>query len=386
MNRNPRSVLPPVCLLLVVSLSDPGCAHRTVVPDHAAGADEGLTGEAPSTYSIVAIDRERGDLGVAVQSKFFGVGSVVPWVEAGVGAIATQSYANTSYGPDGLALLRAGKSAAETLKTIVEADRRRERRQVGIVDARGGVATFTGKECHYWAGGLKGKDYTVQGNILVGRETVEAMARAFEEGAGKELALRLMDALEAGQRAGGDVRGRQSAAIQVMREGAGYGGNDRYIWLHVEDHPRPLRELRRLVEMRLGRDPLSRARRALSRRQFDDARRILSEASGVDDTNPRVDILAARAEFGAGNRDAAHAAIERALEKDPEYDNLLYQAARLHLDFGEKERAIERLGELVKLNPHYRPRLRREVESESGGFSTIRKELEEAGFLADETK
>jgi len=199
-----------------------------------------------ATFSIVAIDPATGELGVAVASKFLAVGAVVPWARAGVGAVATQSYANVSYGPTGLELMAAGYSASETLDRLLADDPERELRQVGIVDARGGTATFTGSACHAWAGGRTGPGYAVQGNILTGPEVVDAMAHAFETTEGP-LAARLLAALAAGDAAGGDRRGKQSAALLVVKERGGYGGyTDRFIDLRVDDHPEPVAELQRL--------------------------------------------------------------------------------------------------------------------------------------------
>ena len=199
-----------------------------------------------ATFSIVAFDPETGALGVAVQSKFLAVGSVVPWARAGVGAVATQALANFNYGPRGLQLLSRGKTAAETVEALISADEEREHRQLGVVDAAGRAATFTGGECFEWAGGITGEHYAAQGNILVGRETVEALAKTFESTPG-DLAGRLLAALEAGQAAGGDSRGKQSSALLVVREGGGYGGdNDRVVDLRVDDHPEPIRELVRI--------------------------------------------------------------------------------------------------------------------------------------------
>ncbi len=201
-----------------------------------------------ATFSIVGRDPDTGDLGVAVQSKFLAVGSVVPWARAGVGAIATQSYANTGYGPEGLKLLAEGElSAQEVLDRLIAADEERHLRQVGIVDAQGRAAAYTGEECFHWAGHIVGQDYACQGNILVSEDTVQAMARTFETAQG-DLADRLVAALEAGQAAGGDSRGRQSASLLVVREKGGYGGfNDRYVDLRVDDHPMPIQELKRLL-------------------------------------------------------------------------------------------------------------------------------------------
>jgi uncharacterized Ntn-hydrolase superfamily protein len=202
-----------------------------------------------ATFSIAAFDPETDSLGVAVQSKFLAVGSVVPWARAGVGAVATQAMANYNYGPHGLDLMAEGKTADETVEALTGADEGRDHRQLGVVDARGRAATYTGSECFDWAGGVTGEHYAAQGNILVGRETVDAMARAYE-GAEGDLAARLLAALDAGQEAGGDSRGEQSAALLVVREGGGYGGdNDRVIDLRVDDHPHPIKELIRIRDL-----------------------------------------------------------------------------------------------------------------------------------------
>ncbi len=214
-----------------------------------------------ATFSIVAVDPLTGDVGVAVQSKFPNVRPVVPWAEAGVGAIATQSFANVSFGPRGLALLRNGASAEEALRILLNSDSGRATRQVGIVDARGSAASWTGEQCFDWAGGaagearggkglvIVGRGFAAQGNILVSGATVEAMARTFEQTQGA-LADRLVAALVAGGRAGGDRRGEQSAALLVKRRGAGYDGStDDYIDISIYDHPRPLAELERLFAL-----------------------------------------------------------------------------------------------------------------------------------------
>jgi uncharacterized Ntn-hydrolase superfamily protein len=218
-----------------------------------------LTTPPVATYSIVACDLDAGQWGVATQSKFLAVGSVVPWAEALVGAVATQSYANPSYGPDGLALLRQGLPADEVAKRLTDADEGRAKRQLGVVDARGGAATFTGEECHDWAGGRTGEGYAAQGNILVSAATVDALAETFEATAGGPLAGRLLDCLDAAQAAGGDSRGQQSAALLVVEKDAGYGNlSDVVVDLRVDDHPRPLEELRRLYRLHdalFGRTP-----------------------------------------------------------------------------------------------------------------------------------
>jgi uncharacterized Ntn-hydrolase superfamily protein len=201
------------------------------------------------TFSIVAYDPETQELGVAVQSKFIAVGSVVPWARAGVGAVATQSFANTTYGPRGLGLLEQGEDPDEVLKELTEDDERQAVRQVGIVNAHGKSATFTGKKCNAWAGGIAGENFACQGNILAGEEVVSGMARSFRESKG-DLGTRLIGALEAGQAAGGDSRGMQSAALLIVRQGWGYGGlNDRYRDLRVDDHAEPIKELKRIYDL-----------------------------------------------------------------------------------------------------------------------------------------
>jgi uncharacterized Ntn-hydrolase superfamily protein len=200
-----------------------------------------------STYSIVAADLDADQWGVAVQSKFLSVGSVVPWAEPHVGAIATQAYANPRYGPNGLQLLREGLSAQEAVDRLTAADDGRDHRQLGIVDGKGDAATYTGKECMDWAGGRTGAGYAAQGNILVSGETVDAIAESFEASGGRPLAERLIDCLAAGQAAGGDSRGQQSSALLVVeRDGGSAQMSDVVVELRVEDHERPIEELRRI--------------------------------------------------------------------------------------------------------------------------------------------
>jgi uncharacterized Ntn-hydrolase superfamily protein len=202
-----------------------------------------------TTFSIVAFDPQTGDLGIAVQSKFLAVGAVVPWAKAGVGAIATQAWANTSYGPKGLELLAAGKLPDEVRQVLTDDDANADQRQFGIVDAQGRAATYTGTGCNPWAGGVTGPNCAAQGNILVGEDTVTAMAETFQREQ-DTLWRRLVAALAAGQHAGGDSRGQQSAALLVVRESGGYGGfNDRLMDLRVDDHLHPIEELARLVDM-----------------------------------------------------------------------------------------------------------------------------------------
>ncbi len=232
-------------LLVLVVLCVAGCGgDERASPPRDAGP--------VATFSIVARDPDTGDLGVAVQSKFLGVGAVVPFARADVGAIATQAYANTTYGPRGLALLDVGVDATDVVATLTREDAGRDRRQLGVVDARGVSCAYTGSRNNEWAGHKIGDGYCCQGNILAGETVVNAMARAFEESEA-ELPERLVAALAAGQAAGGDKRGRQSAALLVVRRGGGYAAwNDRYIDLHVEDHARPIEELARVLALHRG--------------------------------------------------------------------------------------------------------------------------------------
>ena len=202
-----------------------------------------------ATFSIVAVDPDTVEIGVAVQSKIVGVGSIVPFAKAGVGAVATQSFANTGYGPLGLLALQSNLDPDQTIKLLTGNDPLHPSRQVGVISASGEAATFTGDDCHGWAGGLTGENYAVQGNILTGPEVVEAMAKAFEETEGV-LAERLIASLAAGQEAGGDKRGRQSASLLIVREGWGCGGvDDRFRDVRVDDHATPIAELERVYRL-----------------------------------------------------------------------------------------------------------------------------------------
>lgn len=213
-----------------------------------------------STFSIVAFDVKAQAWGVAVASKFPAVGAIVPWTKAGAGAVATQSVANTTFGPRGLELMASGLSAEETLAKLLAHDKGREDRQVGLVDKKGKSATFTGKSCSEWAGGLNGPGYAIQGNMLADSEVIRQMEHTFLDAKG-ELPERLFAALEAGNNAGGDRRGRQSAAISVVKAKAGFGGfNDRWVDYRVDDHLNPIARLGELLELHrlyFGKSPKS---------------------------------------------------------------------------------------------------------------------------------
>jgi uncharacterized Ntn-hydrolase superfamily protein len=204
----------------------------------------------PSTFSIVAVDRDADEVGVAVQSKFIACGAVVPWARGGVGAVATQALAEVTFGSRGLDLLEEGIQPHDVLDRLLADDPRREHRQVGVVDASGRAASFTGSECFDWAGGVTGDGFACQGNILASADVVAGMAEAFQSSAGGRLAERLVEALRAGQRAGGDRRGQEAAGLYVAKPGGGYGGNhDRYIDLRVDHHDEPIEELGRLLDL-----------------------------------------------------------------------------------------------------------------------------------------
>jgi uncharacterized Ntn-hydrolase superfamily protein len=253
-----------------------------------------------ATYSICACDLAAEQWGVATQSKFLAVGSVVPWAEPHAGAIATQSYANPRYGPDGLALLRDGLPAEVVVERLTSADEGRAHRQLGVVDAEGRGATYTGAECHAWAGGRTGDGYAAQGNILVSGATVDALAETFEASRGKPLAERLLDCLDAAEEAGGDSRGRQSAALLVVERDGGYANlSDVLVDLRVDDHPDPLVELRRIYRMHdalFGSTPRDRwlAVDGALRAELDDLlQRVghpdLASWAGVENLEERVD-------------------------------------------------------------------------------------------------
>lgn len=262
------------------------------------------------TFSIVACDLQAGDWGIAVASRFPAVGAVVPWARAGVGAVATQSWANTSFGPRGLELMGEGRSSAEALRLMLDGDEGRAQRQAGAVDARGRAATFTGEECMAWAGGVTGEGFACQGNILVGAEVVAAMARGFEEAEG-DLVDGLLAALRAGDRVGGDRRGRQSAALLVVREAGGYGGyTDRYVDLRVDDHPDAVAELARVFdvydrEMLVRDDPLLNAAADLVRelqRRLTRLGRYEGEPTGTYDEATRRAVAAFAGEHNLEGR------------------------------------------------------------------------------------
>lgn len=270
-----------------------------------------------NTFSIVARDPANGEIGVAVASRFFAVGTVVPWAKAGVGAVATQSFANTSFGWRGLELLEKGLTPAEVVKVLLRGDDNPDQRQLGIVAADGKSATYTGKQCLNWAGGRYGPDYAVQGNILTGEAVVTAMEKAFLETRGT-LADRLYASLLAGHSQGGDSRGKQSAALLVVKAGAGYGGyTDRAIDIRVDDHPEPFKELGRLLRYAQMNYAWNEGWTHFTRKMYARALPPIERAVKLAPENPELWYDAAVIRLAAGQTEKAVSALEKALTLNP---------------------------------------------------------------------
>ena len=274
-----------------------------------------------STFSIVAIDPQSGDLGVAVASRYFSVGSVVPWAMADVGAVATQANVNVGYGQQVIDLLRQGLTAPAALKKILADDsfEGKDGRQIAIVDAKGNVAAFTGPNAPKWAGDRQGKTWSAQGNILVGPQVPEAMGKAFESTQG-ELAEKLFAALKAGDAAGGDARGRQSASILVVRKRGGRNiNNDRYVYINVDDNPDPFKELRRLLDLNLAYNYGDQMYKALEAKPLDSKR--------------------------------AQAAAQKAVNYAPDNANMHMDLAFIHYLAGDKPAALDEFAKARSLKP-----------------------------------
>lgn len=284
-----------------------------------------------STFSIVAIDPQNGDLGVAVASRYFSVGSVVPWAMAGVGAVATQADVNVGFGQQAIDLLRQGVTAQEVLKKLLADDTfpGKDGRQVAIVDVKGNVAAYTGPHAPNWAGDRQGKTWSAQGNILVGAQVPEAMGKAFEATEG-ELAEKLFAALKAGDAAGGDSRGRQSASMLVVRKGGGRNtNNDRYIYINVDDNPDPFKELRRLLDLNLA-------------------------YNYGDQTFKAVD---------AGNMEKARSAAQKAVAYSPNSFGSHMRLAFLNYLVGDKAASLDEFGKARALDPsHFEQQWKEEVQ------------------------
>jgi uncharacterized Ntn-hydrolase superfamily protein len=287
-----------------------------------------------STFSIVAYDPVAGDWGVAVASRYFSVGSVVPWAEAGVGAVATQANVNVGYGPKGIKLLEQGLSAKEVLKRLLDEDtfEGKDGRQVAIVDSKGNVATFTGPNAPNWAGDRQGKNWSAQGNILVGPQVPEAMGKAFESTEG-ELAEKMWAALKAGDAAGGDSRGRQSASMLVVRKGGGRNiNNDRYIYINVDDAPNPFPELRRLLDINLGLLYQEKVGRLSGANDVQGARDAAAQVVRYQPQSVQAQMTLGLLDYLAGNKSAALDTLRKARTMDAEnfrrrFDQLVQRPA-----------------------------------------------------------
>jgi uncharacterized Ntn-hydrolase superfamily protein len=272
--------------------------------------------QAMATFSIVAIDPASGDLGVAVASRYFAVGAVVPWADANVGAVATQANVNVGYGPKALELLRQGLTAQQVMDRLFVEDTfpGKDGRQIAIVDSKGNIAVFTGDGAQDWKGHRKGATWSAQGNILVGPHVVEAMGKAFEN-TKDELAEKLYAALKAGDEAGGDSRGRQSASILVVRKTGGRNtNNDRYVYINVDDHPEPMRELRRLLDIQMTGNHQTLMNRALTENRFDDALKSAEHLARYSPLNAQSQMILGFTAYLAGKQDQALSSFKRAHE------------------------------------------------------------------------
>ncbi len=295
-----------------------------------------------ATFSIVAFDPSTKDLGVAVHSRYFSVGSVVPWAETEVGAIATQSFVNVSYGLRGLKMLREGLTVNEVVERLTSQDEARDYRQLGVVDSKGNVAAFTGKKCLRWAGSKIGKNYAALGNILAGEEVVKNMGKEFES-TKDDLAGKLVAALEGGEKAGGDIRGRQSASLLVVRKAGGRGGfGDRYIDLRVEDHPNPVEELKRLLN--------------LSHVYY-----------FIDESEDKIT---------AGDLENAFFTIRKAISLNPNIDDAYIDLAIICLKLKRKEESVKAFKKALAINPQLKPLIKQLpdiglIERDEGLFAKL---------------
>ena len=288
-----------------------------------------------STFSIVAYDSVNGDWGVTVASRYFSVGSVVPWAEAGVGAIATQANVNVGYGPRGIELLRQKLSAKEVLERLLAEDKfeGKDGRQVAIVDAQGGIAAFTGPKAPNWAGDRQGKTWSAQGNILVGPQVPESMGRAFD-GTNGELAEKLFAALKAGDDAGGDARGRQSASMLVVRKQGGRNtNNDRYIYINVDDNPQPIPELRRLLDLNLGYLYQDKTYKLLGAGKVKEARDSAAAAARYMPQRADVHLILGLLGYASGEKRSALEAFRKAQALDQNFRKQFEASARVRPAF-----------------------------------------------------
>lgn len=295
-----------------------------------------------STFSIVAFDPKTKDLGVGVQSRYFSVGSAVPWAEAGIGAVATQSFVNFTYGPKGLALMMQGLTVDEVLERITEEDPGRDFRQVGIVDAKGNAAAFTGRSCLEWAGSKIGKGFAVQGNILAGKEVVDQMADMFENTRGA-LPDRIMAALKGAEAAGGDARGRQSSALLIVRKDCKGEGASRLIDLRVEDHVDPIGELERLLGLHNLYTLIDEGEEFMARGMNEKAMRSIEEAIALFPKSDDAHIDLGMINLKMGRKEEGIAALKKALELNPRMNAVIQQLPKSGLMERDPE-LMRRLG------------------------------------------
>jgi uncharacterized Ntn-hydrolase superfamily protein len=294
------------------------------------------------TYSIVARDSATGEMGVAVQSHYFSVGPVVPWAEAGVGAVATQSLVLIDYGPNGLALMKQGLSAPQALDSLLKADEHNEGRQVAMVDAKGNVAVYTGKNAIPFCGHKSGQQYSCQANLMASDKVWPSMAEAYEKAQG-DLAERMMQALEAGQRAGGDIRGMQSAAILIVKaQSTGKPWNDTVMNLRVEDNPQPLKELRRLIKLRRAYDYEDQGDNFISAKQPDQAMKAYEQAAKLAPEVVELRFWAATSMYTNGREDEALKEFKEVFAQEPQWLDLIPRLAQVGL-FPNDPKKIEQV-------------------------------------------
>jgi uncharacterized Ntn-hydrolase superfamily protein len=295
-----------------------------------------------STFSIVAFDPETKDLGVGVQSRYFSVGSAVPWAEPGIGAVATQSFVNLTYGPKGLAFLEQGLAVDEILERLTKGDTGRDFRQVGIVDAKGNAASYTGRSCLEWAGSRIGKGFAVQGNILTGKEVVDGMVEMYESTKGA-LPDRIMAALKGAETAGGDARGRQSSALLIVRKNCKGEGVHRLIDLRVEDHKDPIGELQRLLTMHRLYRLIDESEEFMARGMNEDAMRLIEEAITLNPKSDDAYIDLGMINLKMGRKEEAIIALKIALKLNPRMKSLIPQLPKSGMMEADPE-LMKRLG------------------------------------------
>ena len=321
----------PFVLAAAMSLATPAPAVVTI---------EGHAEPLAHTYSIVARDSKTGEMGVAVQSHYFSVGPIVPWAEAGVGAIATQSLVLVDYGPLGLKLMREGLTAKQALDSLLHADTTNTGRQVAMVDALGGVAAYTGKNCIPDAGDVQGDNFSCQANLMANATVWPAMKDAFEKAQG-DLAERMMQALEAAEKAGGDIRGKQSAAMVVVKaKSSGKPWNDYLINLRVEDSPKPLEELRRLIRLRRAYNAEDRGDNLTVEKKFPEAAAAYAEAMSLAPDVVELQFWAALTMYTNGQTKEGLALFKKVFSRESRWVDLIPRLAKVGL-FPDDPKKIE---------------------------------------------